>query len=107
MKTNNNRGEEKIAVFWKGEVSQLDLCTAGHDLGQWCAKAPRGEVRGAGGNAIAMANRAGLECQPRAWGPSALLGLLLLGNHSTVHMGWGLFHVPQLQLSVENKGFCS
>lgn len=41
------------------------------------------DYRGAGGNAIAMTNRAVLERQARAWGPSALLGLLLLSNHST------------------------
>lgn len=68
--------------------------------------------RGAGGNAIAMTNRAVLECQARAWGPSALLGLSLLSNHSTVNVGWVLFLIPPLQLralglellSVESKG---
>lgn len=67
---------------------------------------------GAGGNAIAMTNRAVLECQARAWGPSALLGLLLLSNHSTVNVGWISFLRPQMQLralglellSVESKG---
>lgn len=36
------------------------------------------DYRGAGGNAIAMTNRAVLERQARAWGPSALLGYYCL-----------------------------